>query len=427
MAEGQSTDEPQILLGVPGDASDSPRRRQIFLHKIWLGRWVGFTPDPDFYFMGLNEGRHPAFTRTGPFPVNIRDHVYAFDPVSVKGFRRLERDGRRWAQLLGEGDEADVEDEVWVIAEFEHPRLGEVVRDRPLELVVLGEPKAMVILDDGELFMVVVECPGVLELAQKEYVIKRQMESNVHLLRNHQSDAGRRESGLRESMPLFCWTLFEAGASSGPRGVNEDDVLAVLGVDEATGSLDVHHPERVRRSWFAEVPSVAFEHHILVKTFCLSMGIDQLGISSLASFEEWARRQALLEMEMARSARDPDLAGPDAAIGGPPAVSGQVTIRWFSQCVTNWLIEQARIWRQTRPYRPRRSDWRRTPDPDASDGEGRAPGEERDPQGQDEEGGNSAPAGFVLAPISHPYGTKVALKRSKIGLAHVHMCVHVRA
>ena len=80
--------------------------------------WVGFTPDPDFYFMGLNEGRHPAFTGTGPFPVNIRDHVYAFDPVSVVGFRRFERDGRRWAQLLGEGDEADVEDEVWVIAEF---------------------------------------------------------------------------------------------------------------------------------------------------------------------------------------------------------------------------------------------------------------------------------------------------------------------
>ena len=53
---------------------------------------------------------------------------------------------------------------------------------------------------------------------------------------------------------------------------------------------------------------MAFEHHILVTTFCLSMGIDQLGISSLASFEEWARRQALLEIEMARSARDPGLA-----------------------------------------------------------------------------------------------------------------------
>ena len=72
-----------------------------------------------------------------------------------------------------------------------------------MELVVLGDSRAIVILDEGELFMAVVECPGVLELVQKEYVKKRQMESNVRLLGDHQSDAGRRESGLRESMRLF--------------------------------------------------------------------------------------------------------------------------------------------------------------------------------------------------------------------------------
>ena len=112
------------------------------------------TPDFDFCATDLNEQAHRFLPRRSPFPEAQADYVYAFDPLSQADVNRYKRQALAWRALLGEGDDVQGEEFVWVISDVRGDKFGEVVPEEVLEGDNFSElgGKGVVVWDDVSRF-----------------------------------------------------------------------------------------------------------------------------------------------------------------------------------------------------------------------------------------------------------------------------------
>lgn len=331
--------DPQVLVRFDEDDNFEWHHR-ILLKKIGQGRWVTLTPDHELVVHDLSEERYRVCERGAPFPA---DNVYAHDDLSkaeLDGFRR--RAGLQ-AAILDDGPGEEVEAEVWLVAEADHPRFGaQIGEDDMNDALTLGS-KGVVAFEGEEVWIEKVASGGVEEWRKK----RRESLGDLRLLGDHRTASGQRHLELRDAVPLFRDTKFVDWPLAGPKVVPE----FLKSVSEGPGNLTSYHHEWMRRSGVNEISSAAHEHRILTEALRLGVSLDQLDLSNLASFEQITRRLVQIETAVSRSPKHPDYTGLDLVLATPTSERGQANTRQFDEWLTGRMKDRAQIWKQQRLYK----------------------------------------------------------------------------
>ena len=81
MARSLDTDIIQVLIDFPQDDNFTWHQR-LLLVELGPGRWVAATPDFGIGVLDLSQHKVIPLARSAPWPPNVRNDVYGFDPLS---------------------------------------------------------------------------------------------------------------------------------------------------------------------------------------------------------------------------------------------------------------------------------------------------------------------------------------------------------
>ena len=330
----------QVLVNYPADANGLLWHHRVLLYRIANGRWVALTPDEEVLVLDLDRIEHQVLERSCKFPPWSAGITYSFDEDQY-GDREM-AELVRYAKLQAAVLSADhVEEEAtvdkWMVADPGDPKFGSAVPDDLVSsdaFVFLGD-RGLVRWDGS-----VRECVSVrsedLESRRTELHKER---ADVRVLGNFVDSSGRRHLefgraiGLLKEPPMADWNLV------GPRVVRE----FLQNVLDGPGNLVSYHAEWVRLSGVGESSSQCHEHRHLCEVLRLALGIDQLDVSSCASFEQTTRRFAQLEMAVDRCPGRPDFVGLDVLTDGAVSAKGAARAPKFAAWISDKQKERAAV------------------------------------------------------------------------------------
>lgn len=255
--------EPQVLLHFGQDPNGLTKRHRLLLLRLSPGRWTASSPDFELEVLDLNGRRHRVLTRKSPFPADIRDAVYAFDPISRLELEGLKREAKAMAVVLGDQEVEDVAAMVWVYADPASTLVGKLVpEDRLGGAVTLG--------DRG-----LVETNGKVEVIEEILVDqqdafveqKRGTLGDLRLIGQHMDAGDRRFIMFKDAFPLLRQSDFKDWQFKGPRAVRK-----FLGsIHESGTDLGSYHLQWAKNSGVNAHTGACHEHRNLIEVLRLGL------------------------------------------------------------------------------------------------------------------------------------------------------------
>ena len=139
MAETFDTPLPQVLVHYPDDPGGFFYHHRVLLKRVRGSMWATFTPTLELQRHDLLEISHRVLDRRAPFPADVRDQCFVFDDLPHAALVPYKKRATIQASILGEeGDAADVERMVWVVAETSSDVFGTIVEDDAMDDPELG-------------------------------------------------------------------------------------------------------------------------------------------------------------------------------------------------------------------------------------------------------------------------------------------------
>ena len=108
----------------------------LLLARVEGSTWIGADPDLVLGPIDLSEEEHHVLRRNALFPAAVlaeEDGLVVHDPIADGELRRLYREARLQASLLGGAALEEAEGQDWLFSEFFEGRLGEKVGTDILE------------------------------------------------------------------------------------------------------------------------------------------------------------------------------------------------------------------------------------------------------------------------------------------------------
>ena len=335
--------EPQVALHFLHDANGVVWHHRLLISKLGPGRWIGASPDLELEIIDLVAQRHRILPRRSLFPDDIKDDLYAFDPISKADLERLKRESRTMAVVLGDEDMEEIESRTWVFSDPESSQLGTAVPiDRLPQAVTLGSRGLLDI--DGEIV-------GIEEIDQSTISSfaesKKGSTGDLRLIGLHRDGKECRFIPFQEAMGLLRESSFSDWGFKGPRAVKE-----FLGsVHESGVDLGAYHLQWAKNSNVNPHSSICHEHRNLLEVLRLGLLRGQLDLSNLLCAELLVRRVVQLEVAVARNSHTPDFAGLDLLMETLLSEGGAASTRSLDEWMTSKLKERAAIAKQTRLFK----------------------------------------------------------------------------
>lgn len=257
--------EKQILLRYDADPNGLYWHHRVLFSRIRGSVWVVGTSDRAVFSEDIGEHAVRPLRADSSFPLDIADQIYCFDrdTVGVAELNAMRVEAKDIADVMGaEGQVSAVglEDEMWVIAEVDHPDFG-----RELGLDELGDETKTVMLDGTK---------GVHTLGEDYFFIENIYREDLaawkaakrpglpggsagddRLLGNFQNRRKQRQLGLEPALELMNEEKFADWPFRGPRAVLE----FLTGVEQAGGDLANYFGTYVRRSGISDRSAVYHE------------------------------------------------------------------------------------------------------------------------------------------------------------------------
>ena len=322
-------------------------KHRVLLCRVDGGIWVAADPDYVLQPLNLAQTEHIVLRRNALFPPECLAEdagLWTFGPVSAADLRRLEREARLQASLLGGASQVDAETQGWYFSDVFEGKFAEVVPqdviEDPHRFTSLGGHGVAIL--DGGAFRCEVVSTGDFDKwkldcskAAKDQRLQYGLADGATLLMSVNS---LKESAVTGDMP--GWTFL------GPRACQE----WVQAVAEGPGNFVSYHGEWIRRSGVSEGSSVAHEHRHHCECIRLALATDGLHIFNLASFEHIVRRVVQLELAVAKNPRAPDFTGLHVITASGVDSRGAAQAQAFGTFITERQKEEAFVLKQTRLY-----------------------------------------------------------------------------
>lgn len=345
--------EPQVLVRFPGEHLEWHHR--VLLHRIEGGRWVCLTPDNELVLYDLNDMQHRLLMRNRPFPADLLEKLYVFDPVDSASLRAAKRDAQLQASILGPDQPTDQAAMVWVVADPRDALFGQEIPAEILEdeeAAQLLAEKGVVMLDSAERYVALVDKEGLQGCVASRQSTEgdRRVLDPAHV-QKYRGGAGTSDEKFLEFRAAVSAMQPEAEPGpwyfDGPRAAAE----FLTQVREGAGSVTSYHAEWIRLSGVHEGGAQAHKHRSLCELVRLACCVDMLDCTNLACMEHAIRRLVALELAVERNPRHPDYSGLDAVEGGVVSSRGAAKMAVFREHVALRQREKASIMKQERLFR----------------------------------------------------------------------------
>lgn len=288
--------EKQIRLGYDEDPNGLYWHHRVLFRRIRGFVWVVGTPDRAVFSEDIGQHAVRPLRADSAFPRDIADQIYCFDRSSVGAaeLNAMRVEVKDIADVMGAESQVGAigqKDEMWVIAEVDHPDFG-----REIGLDELGDESQTVILDGTKGVHTIGDDYVFIENIYREDLAawraaKRPglpggTAGDVRLLGNFQNRRKQRQLGLERALELMNEEKFEDWPFRGPRAVLE----FLTGVEQAGGDLVNYFGTYVRRSGISDRSAVYHDLKCLFEVVRLGVTYDQLDVSNLAAMEQVVRR-----------------------------------------------------------------------------------------------------------------------------------------
>lgn len=335
--------DPQVAVHFPADPGGFFYHHRLLLAKLSAGRWVASSPDHELEVVDLNTQRHRILTRRAPFPADIRDVVYAFDPINKVDLDRIKRQARAMVVVLGDDDGEEMDETVWVFADSDSNRLGNTLTVDQLQHANLLGSRGLVEIDGTVEAIEELSSGDVEKFVEK----KKGQLGDLRVIGSHKDDKDRRFIPFPDAMGLLRQSDFPDWGFAGPRAARE----FLTSIYESGVDLGAYHLQWAKNSNVNTHSSVCHEHKNLLECIRLGLLRDQLDLSNLLMAEMMIRRVVQLEVAVSRNNTAPDFAGLDVLLESPLTEGGGASARALDEWVTSRLKEKAQIAKQTRLFR----------------------------------------------------------------------------
>ena len=338
---------PQVVVERPDDPECFYHHR-LLLARVSGAVWIAADPDLLLARLDLEEEQHLVVARNALFPdICLQDDtgLLCFDPLSDAQLRRLYREARLQASLLGGDALAEADGQQWLFADHLEGKLGETIPQQVVEdpdrfVALAGHALALV---DGSVFRGEVVATSEKDSWQNE---RRKTVQDQRLL--------YLDDGLLAADMVVSDYLAKATATvvkhddwKLPGPLAASDWLAAIAA--GPNNLSVYHTEWLRLSGVSSGSAVAHEHRHHVETLRL-LKADSFNLLSVKAVEHIVRRTIQLERAVARCPQQPDFTGLDLITNTGVDAKGAARSTAFDEFVLSRQKEEAYVLKQSRLY-----------------------------------------------------------------------------